>query len=106
MRILEVHGFFLTILTYKIFDFDLKKLKMGKFLKIPEIFSNFLVISEIFLANFGISEKIETFISENLKIFGYDFNFFTWTPPMTISNYLYFLTSMTVCSEFEPLQPL
>ena len=36
------------------------------------------------MANFGISEKIEkieTFISENLKIFGYDLNFLIWTPP-------------------------
>ena len=35
------------------------------------------------MANFGISEKIEkieTFISENLKIFGYDLNFLTQTP--------------------------
>ena len=35
------------------------------------------------MANFGISEKIEkieTFISENLKIFGYDLNFLIWTP--------------------------
>ena len=36
------------------------------------------------MANFGISEKIEkieTFISENLKIFGYDLNILIWTPP-------------------------
>ena len=35
------------------------------------------------MANFGISEKIEkieTSISENLKIFGYDLNFLIWTP--------------------------
>ena len=35
------------------------------------------------MANFGISEKIEkieTFISENLKIFGYDLNILIWTP--------------------------
>ena len=34
------------------------------------------------MANFGISEKIETFISENFKIFGYDLNFLMWTPPV------------------------
>ena len=36
------------------------------------------------MASFGIGEKIEkieTFISENLKIFGYDLNFLIWTPP-------------------------
>ena len=33
------------------------------------------------MAYFAISEKIETFISENLKIFGYDLNFLTRTPP-------------------------
>ena len=32
------------------------------------------------MANFGVSEKIETFISENLKILGYDLNFLTRTP--------------------------
>ena len=51
---------FLTILTYRIFGYKWE-----------------------FLANFGINEKIEkieTFISENLKIFGYDLNILIWTP--------------------------
>ena len=44
------------------------------------------------MAIFGISEKIEkieTFISENLKIFGYDFNFLIWTPCFyTVFNFI------------------
>ena len=42
------------------------------------------------MANFGISEKIEkieTFISENLKIFGYDLNILIWTTPPQIFWY-------------------
>ena len=42
---------FLTILTYKIFDFDFKKIEMKKFLKIGIYswnFPNFFVISENF----------------------------------------------------------
>ena len=47
-------------------------------------FSQFFGYKWEFLANFVISEKIEkieTFISENLKIFGYDLNILIWTPP-------------------------
>ena len=64
--------FFLTILTYKIFDFDLKKLEWKIFWK----FSQFFGYKWEILADFGISEKIVTFIGENLKIFGYDLDFF------------------------------
>ena len=59
------------------------KFKSGNF---SEIWDSFLKFSQFFghkrefLANFAISEKIETFISENLKIFGYDVNFLTRTP--------------------------
>ena len=46
-------------------------------------FSQFFGYKWDFLANFGVSEKIEkieTFTSEDLKIFGYDLNFLTQTP--------------------------
>ena len=55
---------FLTIRTYKLPN-------LGRFEW--EIFPNFGMSEK--------SEKIEPFISENLKIFGYDLNFLTRTPP-------------------------
>ena len=56
-----------------------------------------------FLGNFGISEKIEkieTFISENLKIFGYDLNFLMWTPPILISEMIKFYPHMVLSRWF------
>ena len=69
--------FFLTCLTYKIFDFDLKKLKwkiFGNWDLFPK-FSQIFGYKWEFSANFGISEKIETFIREFENL-----NFLTWTP--------------------------
>ena len=43
-------------------------------------FSQFFGYKREFWANFRISEKIETYISENMKIFGYDLNYLIWTP--------------------------
>ena len=62
------------------------------------------------MANFGISgeiEKIETFISENLEIFGYDLNFLTRTPWLSVlylceeTGYLYFTYEVMRWGIFE-----
>ena len=50
--------------------------------------------------NVGMSdqiEKIETFISENLKIFGFDPNILIWTPPHTVFSILYSLCPVNRC---------